>query len=173
MHGENLRKFTETRATAPRARHEFLIYQEDSKSDLAAPRSERFNFSFCAVDLLYYAKTYTTLVLITWYWLEVRIRNSRAPEHSGARVPSLDPGRVNCQTCARASRARNACIIFFSKIYEIPRTRAARALCASSLPLNSTVNLEILSVYTLNLVRRSKFRIFEHSSVCTHAKFST
>ena len=61
----------------------FLIYQEDSKSDLAAPRSERFNFSFCAVDLLYYAKTYTTLVLITWYWLEVRIRNSRVPEHSG------------------------------------------------------------------------------------------
>ena len=61
----------------------FLIYQEDSKSDLAAPRSERFNFSFCAVDLLYYTKTYTTLVLITWYWLEVRIRNSRVPEHSG------------------------------------------------------------------------------------------
>jgi hypothetical protein len=37
----------------------------------------------------------------------------------------------------RAARAR--CMNFFPKIYEIPRTLAARALCASLVPVNSTV----------------------------------
>jgi hypothetical protein len=42
---------------------------------------------------------------------------------------------------APARRAR-AMHNFFSKIYENPRALAARALCASFLPLNSTVVLE-------------------------------
>jgi hypothetical protein len=31
--------------------------------------------------------------------------------------------------------------LFFPKIYEIPRAYAARVLCASFVPVNSTVNL--------------------------------
>jgi hypothetical protein len=45
-----------------------------------------------------------------------------------------------CQTRAGAPLARDAGILF-SKMYEIPRAIAARVRCASSLPLNSTVQL--------------------------------
>ena len=51
---------------------------------------------------------------------------------SGGNVPQ---GRVNCQTrAARAARA--ACM---EKIYEIPCAGAARASCASSLPIKYTI----------------------------------
>jgi hypothetical protein len=40
---------------------------------------------------------------------------------------------------ARCGVARARCMNFFSKIYEIPRATAARARCASSLPVKFTV----------------------------------
>ena len=47
----------------------------------------------------------------------------------------------------RGRAARTRCIIFFSKIFEIPRVNAVRAWCASSLFINSTVlNLIMLSL---------------------------
>ncbi len=54
---------------------------------------------------------------------------------------------------ARARRGRAMHEFFFSKMYEIPRTSAALALCASSLPVKSTVqsctkNLVQLYVYS-------------------------
>ena len=47
---------------------------------------------------------------------------------------------------ARPRRARARCMIFFSKIYEIPRRCAARPRCASFLPLNSTVKSSLLYI---------------------------
>ena len=61
------------------------------------------------------------------YGDEVRILNFEDPAEPKAwkagNVPDLDP--VKCQTRADAPRMR--CMKFFPKIYEIPRTTAARA----------------------------------------------
>jgi hypothetical protein len=55
----------------------------------------------------------------------------RQRPQSGSREGKLSNPR------RRAARAR--CMNFFSKIYEIPRAAAARAWCASSLPVKYTV----------------------------------
>ena len=60
------------------------------------------------------------------------------PSYGAGNVRSWsDPVVVPSDPHKRAARAR--CMYFFSKIYEIPRAGAARALCASSLLVNSTV----------------------------------
>ena len=78
---------------------------------------------------------------MSWRRLNFDFRwSGRAIESRAGNVPDLDPGRVNC----RDMRAR--CMNFFSsKIYEIPRAAAARAWCASFVPLKLTVQYTAVS----------------------------
>jgi hypothetical protein len=60
---------------------------------------------------------------------------------------------------------------FFSKIYEIPRAGAARVLCVSFLPLNSTVHRRDRNAGSQQRRSKASFkgrRAVDRHDACTH-----